>query len=1076
MAKRIALAKISRPRIFGVVPRERLFELLDANITRPLLWVSGPPGAGKTSLIASYLAERGQATVWYQVDAGDLDAASVFHYLSLSLQTVSQASAAELPRFASEHLHNIEAFARIFFRALYAALPEGCVLVFDNCQEVAADSALDRILLQAATQAPPQSSVIAISRMAASSSLSGLAVSGSMAAIGWADLRLSIDEVRAIALQRNVTDARTVDAVYEQSQGWAAGVTLMLERNATAGALTEIRVAEGREALFAYLATLLFEGATDSTRKALLSAAFLPYVTASMVAALSGQTDSGVILEYLYRRHLFTDRRPGEESVYQFHALLREFLQARTRATGVDVEQLMVRSGEVLKAHGDIQAALQLFCAAAHWDAAIALILSNANALLASGRRETLERWITALPSTRLRQFPWLLYWLGQAQVQTNPTNAIKTLREALALFKEAQDNEAQVLCLAALLNAAFLGFIALDAMDEWLDDLLGRLSAAVPFSSTDIELRVWGVLCSALFWLRPWHPWTEHAAQRVEALLARSEDPNLALAAASSALATTTFNGQFECGDRIAASTAHLVESPMASPTQAAWWLVQTGWLRFFEARYSEALELIGRGGRIASSNGTHKSFLMGVLHRCAVEFRVLGWGIAGATLADTELMLPDSRYPMAEAMLLLLQARRAQFRGQQCTVADLAEQAESVTARIGSRYQEMLFGLINAELFLHAGRMERARTVLARSKAVIERAPALDCWRAALSFVEAMLAHVEGDRPLAIGTLSKALALAKAGKRRYYLRHFECAMPPLFALALRENLEVEFVQAMIRLFRIRPPADVPANWPWAVQVYTLGRFEVLVDGKPLEYLRKTPRKTLLLLKAIVALGGHDVPEQALCDALWGDEEGDAASNALSTSLLRLRKLLGSSDAVVQRNGSISLNSELCWVDVHAFEKSVGGLCKPSWDTLSIYRGAFLSGDLEEPWTVAARERVRGRFINAAASCGTELEATGQYHMALECYLRGIDSDPIVESFYVGLMRCYLRLGRHSEAASAYRRLRQTLSVVLGVQPSDDTQRLFESFLSSRPLVPSTGPSSASESGAVRKLHNRSR
>ena len=37
----------------------------------------------------------------------------------------------------------------------------------------------------------------------------------------------------------------------------------------------------------------------------------------------------------------------------------------------------------------------------------------------------------------------------------------------------------------------------------------------------------------------------------------------------------------------------------------------------------------------------------------------------------------------------------------------------------------------------------------------------------------------------------------------------------------------------------------------------FTLGRFEVQINGETLEFSRKLPRKTLLLLKAIVALGG---------------------------------------------------------------------------------------------------------------------------------------------------------------------------------------------------------------------------
>ena len=50
MAKRTSIAKISRPRLFGVLPREELFALLDENRGRPLIWISGPPGAGKTAL------------------------------------------------------------------------------------------------------------------------------------------------------------------------------------------------------------------------------------------------------------------------------------------------------------------------------------------------------------------------------------------------------------------------------------------------------------------------------------------------------------------------------------------------------------------------------------------------------------------------------------------------------------------------------------------------------------------------------------------------------------------------------------------------------------------------------------------------------------------------------------------------------------------------------------------------------------------------------------------------------------------------------------------------------------------
>lgn len=66
----------------------------------------------------------------------------------------------------------------------------------------------------------------------------------------------------------------------------------------------------------------------------------------------------------------------------------------------------------------------------------------------------------------------------------------------------------------------------------------------------------------------------------------------------------------------------------------------------------------------------------------------------------------------------------------------------------------------------------------------------------------------------------------------------------------------------------------------------------------------------------------------------------------------------------------------------------------------------------------------------------------------AVKCYLNGVDADPIVEPFYQGLMRCYERMGKRAEAFSAYRRLKQTLSIVLGIPPMEETRALFQQML----------------------------
>lgn len=84
-----ALAKISPPLLTTVCERKRFYKILDDACRRPLTWLIAPAGAGKTTLVASYLKIRHRPCLWLQLETNNADPASFVYYLRLAAQRIA---------------------------------------------------------------------------------------------------------------------------------------------------------------------------------------------------------------------------------------------------------------------------------------------------------------------------------------------------------------------------------------------------------------------------------------------------------------------------------------------------------------------------------------------------------------------------------------------------------------------------------------------------------------------------------------------------------------------------------------------------------------------------------------------------------------------------------------------------------------------------------------------------------------------------------------------------------------------------------------------------------------------------
>jgi len=243
--------------------------------------------------------------------------------------------------------------------------------------------------------------------------------------------------------------------------------------------------------------------------------------------------------------------------------------------------------------------------------------------------------------------------------------------------------------------------------------------------------------------------------------------------------------------------------------------------------------------------------------------------------------------------------------------------------------------------------------------------------------------------------------------------------------------------------------PAPGAESFP--VRVYSMGRFALVKDGEVIGFTgRKSPRKALELLEALIALGGRDVHLTHLMCAVWAESESRDQRKLFDNTLHRLRKVLGHDEALLLSNAKLTLNHEVCWVDAWAFQRLAGRVLShgvPDHDVanraVALYQGHFLQGELELPWLISYRDRLHSTFLRLVMKHGERLEAQGAWLEAAQFYEFAIERDNLVERLYQRLMHCHHMMAEHAEAMRTYRRCRQLLSVVLGVQPSPETERL---------------------------------
>jgi DNA-binding SARP family transcriptional activator len=909
---------------------------------------------------------------------------------------------------------------------------------------------LHAVLEQAALESPEGIGLVFISREDPPPEYARLDASDRLARIEWSDLRLTLPEAAAIAALRFDLDAAALRRVYDACNGLATGLTLALERMKRSDGPAGTLQGAALESVFNYFAGQILNTAEPAVREFLLRTALFARTTAQTAADLSGNPQAARLLEYFYRRRLFTDRRGEPPYSYQYHDLFRAFLldQLEHSRPRQAVDALRRQAGAILEADQRHEEAFALYRSAGDWQSVTRLVLDRAQALIAQGRSETLREWVAALPDEYVVRASWLSYWHGIALVAFAPDQAIGHLARAYTAMERDGHVAGQISCCTAIILAHLANLNDFRPLTQWVDRLIAlrrETSARQPLLA---ELHTNAALVYYCHLCQPRADYYDAALERAMELLTCDEIAvNDKVVPACFLLHVMREAGHFAGCDRVIALMHPQIASHSVSPGDRAYWHQVLAWTETSRGDRKAASAACAQSQAIcqahAVSGPARHVYTHMLLAANALQARDLGTAQQCIERMEHHMR---SRRSLAGGWAAWIRSIVAAMRDDWDGAVRFAEEELELLAGHGAVFHlyfahlHRAAGLIGQQRYQAAERaIEDARAVLVDSSGYRNLAD-VDLMAAWLALVQGALE--EFDR-----RVRAALALLKGTELHACLWYVDQRiLPALLSRALERGIERPQVQAMIRTLALQPPPDAGASWPWPVRISLLGGFELRLDEAPRGPSRKPAKKLLALLRALACAGARGLTESQLTDWLWFGSEADAARKALDISLHRLRALLGGTQFVRIGDGRIGLDRSRVWVDAWAFEVAAGqGRPCDAELAACLYRGALLPEEVDAAWAVSYREKLRDAFNRLVRSRGADLEARRDYAQAPRWYARGLEADDLTESMYQGMMRCQLEMGRPADALATYQRLRRTLTTKLGAMPSGESVTLAQ-------------------------------
>ncbi len=326
--------RFSAPRVpDGVVPRPALEQRVEQGVAHGMVLVTGPAGAGKSLLLASWAEGRPAPPAWLEVEPQDAKPGRFWSRVLEALQsrygtlgnglTQLEAPPRSDPRFVPALVES------------WQELGEPAVLVVEDLHLLTGTRAMAS-LAEATRRGLGNLRLVISSRAEPPLPLQRLRLQGRLSELHADDLAFDTTEVVALLAQYDLhLRPHQLQTLVGRTEGWAAGVRLAALAFAAREDL-DVAVADlagDHRNVADFFVEEVLDQLPQHLVEFLLDTSVPRRVCADLANALTGRTDAQAVLDDLERRNLFLVALDDHRQWYRYHHLFADLLRHRLDAT-----------------------------------------------------------------------------------------------------------------------------------------------------------------------------------------------------------------------------------------------------------------------------------------------------------------------------------------------------------------------------------------------------------------------------------------------------------------------------------------------------------------------------------------------------------------------------------------------------------------------------------------------------------------------------------------------------------------------------------------------------------------------